>query len=301
MDSGHTHSHGGMITRMSMALIAGIFLNLSFVVVEAVAGLLVHSLSLLSDAGHNLSDVAGMGISLLAFRLSRVKANERFTYGYQKTTILAALFNVMILVVAVVGIGIAAYDRILHPVVVPGDVVALVAAIGILVNGGTALVLMKDSKSELNMKGAYLHMASDALISFAVVISGLVMAFTGWWIVDPVVSLALIVLVLVASWRLLTDSLRLSLDGVPTSINIGKVEAAVKKVDGVKGIHHVHIWAMSTTQNALTAHVVIDPGADFQEAGKIRGELKHIMEHLNIQHSTFELESGSGDCRGKNC
>ncbi|HUX85098.1 MAG TPA: cation diffusion facilitator family transporter, partial [Chitinophagaceae bacterium] len=224
-----------------------------------------------------------------------------FTYGYQKTTILAALFNVMILLVAVVGIGIAAYDRIRHPVAVRGGMVALIAGIGILVNGGTALILMKDSHRELNLKGAYLHMASDALVSLGVVVAGLVMAYTGWWFLDPVVSLALILLVLTASWRLLTDSLRLSLDGVPSNINLQKVEAAVKKVEGVKEIHHVHVWAMSTTQNALTAHVVIDPGADFQEAGKIRGELKHAMEHLNIQHSTFEMESGSEDCRGKNC
>jgi cobalt-zinc-cadmium efflux system protein len=297
----HQHHQGSLITHMSRSLIAGIGLNLLFVAIETVSGILIHSLALLSDAGHNLSDVAGMAISLLAFRLSKVKSNENFTYGYQKTTVLAALLNVVILLVAVGGIGFAAFNRLLHPQPVRGNLVALVAAAGILINGGTALLLLKDSHRELNIKGAYLHMVSDAVVSLGVVIAGLLMQYTGWYGLDTVVSIILIVLILISTWRMITDSLRLSLDGVPRNINIQKVEDAARKVEGVRDIHHVHIWAMSTTQNALTAHVVIDPGADLQLAANIRSKLKHAMEHLNIHHSTFEMEAGAADCRSKNC
>lgn len=286
---------------MSRTLVAGIGLNLLFVIVEAVAGFFIHSLALLTDAGHNLSDVAGLALTLLAFRLSRIKSNEKFTYGYQKTTVLVALLNVVILLIAIGSIGVEAVRRLGHPEPVKGGLVAAVAAVGILVNGGTALLFLKDRKKELNMRGAYLHMVSDALISLGVVISGILMLYTGWYWLDTAVSFALMIVILVATWSLLSDSLRLSLDGVPKHIHLQEVEQAALQIEGVKDIHHVHIWAMSTTQNALTAHVVIDRADDLEKAGQIRHRLKHAMEHLNIQHSTFEMENGAGDCEENAC
>jgi len=297
---GH-HHHEPVITGVNRILIIGILLNLLFVIAEALAGFLNHSLALLTDAGHNLGDAAGLALALLAFRLSRIRSNDKFTYGYQKTTVLVALLNTVILLIAIGSIGIEALHRLVHPVQVRGMVVAAVAGAGIFINGGTAWLFARESKKELNMRSAYLHMTADALVSLGVVAAGIVMAYTGWYWMDSLVSFAIMIVILISTWGVLSDSLRLSLDGVPRNIDIQEVERAARNVEGVKDIHHVHIWAMSTTQNALTAHVVIDKTAGLTGAGMILHQLRHTMEHLNIQHSTFEMETGPGDCGEKTC
>src|SRR6478736_811276 len=257
MSEHHHHDHAPQLTSLNRAFIAGIILNLLFVVVEAVAGFYTDSLALLTDAGHNLSDVASLALALLAFKLAKLKPTETFTYGYQKTTILVALANAIILLIAIGGIGWEAAQRIFKPEPTPGFTIAIVAGIGLFINAFTAFLFFRDKEHDLNVKGAYLHMAADALVSLGVVLAGITIAFTGWYWLDTVISFVIIIVIFISTWRLLKDTLRLSLDGVPHNVDLQKVKAAILKIPGVKDVHHLHIWAISTTQNALTAHLVL--------------------------------------------
>lgn len=285
------------LSKVGKTFVAGILLNLSFVGVELVVGFWSNSLALIADAWHNLGDVASLGLSLLAFRLTRIKSNQRFTYGYRKSTILASLANAILLLIAVGVIGYEAVQRLLAPVAAAGGKMAIVAAIGILVNGGTALLFMRDKDKELNMRGAYLHMAADAMVSLGVVVAGLLIMFTGWTWLDPLISLGIMLVIVWGTWSLLRDSLRLSLDGVPVGIDINKIRSLALRIPGVRDIHHIHVWAMDTTTNALTAHVVTDP---LDEAGmiKVKNTLRHELEHLNIQHATLETEMTNCEKQG---
>ena len=278
----------------------GIVLNSAFVVVEAVVGFANHSLSLLTDAGHNLSDVASLALALLAFKLSKIKANNVYTYGYKRSTIVVSLLNAVILVAAV---GIIAYEAILrmgNPQPIPGITVAWVAFAGIAVNGVTAWLFMKDKEKDLNVKGAYMHMAVDAVVSLGVVISGLVIYFTQWYWVDSAVSLIIVVVIITGTWRLLMDSIRLEINGVPKQMDLDKIKAELMNAKGVKDVHHMHVWALSTTENALTAHLVIQPG-EVNNFNQIKHDLRHRLEHLDIQHSTFEPEFAGETCHEKQC
>lgn len=282
------------MARAGKAFVIGIILNLSFVVVELVIGFLSHSLALVADAWHNLGDAASLGLSLLAFGLSKIKSNQRYTYGYRKSTILASLANAILLMIAVGVIGYEAVQRLLAPQPTEGGKMAIVAAIGILVNGFTAWLFMKDKDKELNMRGAYLHMASDAIVSLGVVFAGIIIVYTGWTWVDPLISLAIMLIIVLGTWNLLKDSIRLSMDGVPAGIDLEKVRSVALKIPGIKDIHHIHIWAMSTTTNALTAHLVTENNLTDERLTHLKNTLKHDLEHLNIQHVTLETE-------GKNC
>lgn len=287
------------MTRAGKAFVIGIILNVSFVVVELVIGFISHSLSLVADAWHNLGDAASLGLSLLAFRLSKIKSNEHFTYGYRKSTILASLANAILLMIAVGVIGYEAVQRLLAPEPTQGGKMALVAGIGILVNGFTAWLFMKDKDKELNMKGAYLHMASDAVVSLGVVIAGFIILYTGWTWVDPLISLVIMIIIVLGTWNLLKDSLRLSMDGVPAGIDLDKVRTVALRIPGIKDIHHIHIWAMSTTTNALTAHLVTENNLTDDRLTWLKKTLKHDLEHLNIQHVTLETEAKN--CETEDC
>ena len=287
------------MTRAGKAFVIGIVLNVSFVVVELVIGFISHSLSLVADAWHNLGDAASLGLSLLAFRLSKIKSNEHFTYGYRKSTILASLANAILLMIAVGVIGYEAVQRLLAPEPTQGGKMALVAGIGILVNGFTAWLFMKDKDKELNMKGAYLHMASDAVVSLGVVIAGFIILYTGWTWVDPLISLAIMIIIVLGTWNLLKDSLRLSMDGVPAGIDLDQVRTVALRIPGIKDIHHIHIWAMSTTTNALTAHLVTENNLTDDRLTWLKKTLKHDLEHLNIQHVTLETEAKN--CETEDC
>lgn len=293
---GHSHAHGADMSNLNRAFIWGIGLNLTFVVIEAVAGLSIHSLALLTDAGHNLSDVAALALSLMAFRLTKVKADEHFTYGYSKTTILVALVNSVVLLVAIGSIGYEAVQRFIHPEPLNGGIMAMVAAAGIIVNGTTALLFFRDKEHDLNIKGAYLHMAGDALVSLGVVITGIVIIYTQWYWLDSVISFSIMIVILYGTWGLLSDSLRLSLDAVPRTVDIKKLKDSVANIPGVLGIHHIHVWALSTTVNALTAHLVVNESLDSTEEQKLKEKVKHELLHLNIQHATLETERGEGKC-----
>jgi cobalt-zinc-cadmium efflux system protein len=294
------HDHAPKITHLTRAFIIGIILNAAFVVAEVVGGFYTHSLSLLTDAGHNLSDVASLALALLAFKLSGVAKNSKYTYGYKRSTIVVSLLNAIILLAAVVLIAYEAAMRFMHPEPVAGATIAWIAAAGILVNGITAWLFTQGKEKDLNVRGAYLHMAIDAVVSFGVVISGVVIYFTRWFWVDSVVSLIIVFVIIGGTWSLLKDSLRLSLDGIPKELNLEKVKAAILKTKGILDVHHVHIWALSTTENALTAHLVIDQTA-VTSFSHMKEDLRHELLHLDIQHSTFEPEFPVESCSNVQC
>lgn len=289
----HQHSHTINAESLNKAFIIGIVLNLAFVVIEFAAGFWFDSLALLSDAGHNLSDVVSLVLALLAFRLAKVKANERYTYGYKKSTILVSLLNAVILLVAVGAIVIESIHKLSNPAVVPGGAIAWVAGVGVLINAFTAFLFMKDKEKDLNVKGAYLHMAADALVSVGVLVAGIVISRTGWYIIDPIIGLIVAVVILISTWNLLHDSLRLTLDGVPTSIDSQKVVEAIRALPGVNDVHHIHIWAISTTENALTAHIVLKQPEGMQE---VKHLIRHRLEDFGIGHATLEFEVPGEHC-----
>jgi cobalt-zinc-cadmium efflux system protein len=298
--SHHHHDHAPKLTHLTRAFVIGIILNAAFVIAEVVAGLHTHSLSLLTDAGHNLSDVASLALALLAFKLSGAAKNSQYTYGYKRSTIVVSLLNAIILLAAVVIIVYEATMRFIHPEPVMGSTIAWVAFAGILINGITAWLFMKDKEKDLNVKGAYLHMAIDAIVSLGVVISGVIIYFTHWFWVDSVVSLIIAVVIIGGTWNLLKDSLRLALDGIPKELDLEKVKQAILKIKGISEVHHIHIWALSTTENALTAHLVIDQN-DIASFTHIKEDLRHELLHLDIQHCTFEPEFLAESCTTQHC
>lgn len=293
----HDHHHHE-INSLNKAFIIGITLNLIFVVAEFIAGFWFNSLGLLSDAGHNLGDVASLVLAMLAFRLAKVHPTSSYTYGYKKSTVLVSLLNAVILLVAV-GIIIAeSISKLLNPQPVAGDAIAWVAGIGVVINGVTAWLFMKDKEKDLNVKGAYLHMAADALVSIGVVASGLLIARTGWYIVDPIIGLIIAVIIVYSTWGLLRDSIRLSLDGVPSGTNPEEIARLINSVSGVKNVHHLHIWAISTTETALTAHVFINNTLMMES---IKQEIKEKLHLSGIGHATLEFETDNTCCKENVC
>lgn len=300
--SEHHHHHGPVeLTNVNRAFIVGISLNFIFVLIEVFVGLYIHSLSLLSDAGHNLADVGALALSLLAFRLLKVKANDKYTYGYRKTSILTALFNAVILLVSVGAIAYEAIHRLFNPEPLPGYTIAIVAGIGIAINAFTAILFLKDKEKDINIKSAYLHLMSDALVSLGLVVAGIIIHYTNWYWLDPVFSIIIVIIILLGTWRLLKHSLRLSLDGVPPNVDLQEVKNKALKVKGVVEIHHIHIWAISTTENALTAHVVVADNQTMQEIESIKKQLKHEFQHQNIHHVTLETETNITPCEKIEC
>ncbi|MDB5282832.1 MAG: czcD [Bacteroidota bacterium] len=292
----HHHSHTVELSSVSRAFIVGIVLNSLFVIIEVIAGFATNSLSLLTDAGHNLADVAGLGLSLIAFRLAKVKADKEFTYGYSKTTVLVAFVNAVVLLIGVGGVGYEAVLRFITPESTQGIPMAIVAGIGILVNTVSALFFLRDKDKELNMKGAYLHLAMDALVSAGVVIAGIIIYFTHIYWIDSAVSIIIMLVILVSTWNLLKDSFRLSVDAVPRDIEIERVKDEVMKIEGIRDIHHIHVWALSTTVNALTAHIVIPENLASADEQHLKEKVKHELLHHNIQHVTLETERGDLKC-----
>lgn len=306
---GHTHSHGHhhhhdhsvKLTNVNTAFVAGIVLNFAFVVIEVIAGLSIHSLSLLSDAGHNLADVGALALSLLAFKLLKVKGNDKYTYGYRKTSILVALFNAMVLLVSIGAIIYEGIHRFLNPEPLPGLEIAAVAGIGIVINFSSAIFFRRDKDSDLNVKSAYMHLMADALVSLGLVIGGIIIYYTHWFRIDVILSIVVAIVILISTWRLLVDSLRLSLDGVPENVNLSKIKEAALHITGVSGLHHIHVWAISTTENALTAHLVLKQDVTMQQEQEIKKHLKHDLLHLNIQHITLETERDNEACASEAC
>jgi cobalt-zinc-cadmium efflux system protein len=296
-DHSHGHSHAGHShapDNFGFAFAAGVTLNTMFVVAELIFGYAANSLALISDAVHNFSDVIALLLAWGATWLARKQPTEQHTYGYRRASILAALINAGLLLIAVGGIAVEAINRIQEPAAVAGWTVVWVAALGILVNGGTALLFMRGRHGDLNIRGAYLHMAADAGVSFGVVVAAFVIMFTGWQWVDPAISLCIAAVVLVSGWGLARDSVNLALDGVPKGIGLADVKDYLGRLDGVTEVHDLHIWAMSTNETALTAHLVRPGGYDDSFLHQVCAELSH---RFNIQHATLQIEAGSDVCR----
>lgn len=278
--------------------IFSIVLNLLFVAVEAAVGFMENSLSLLSDAGHNLSDVFSLVLVLVAFWLSKVHSTKRYTYGLKKSTILISLLNAIILLVAVGAIVFESVHKFYEPADVNGVAVSWTAFVGIIINGLTVLLLMRGQKSDINVRGAFLHMVADTLVSVGVVVSGIVITATGWNVVDPVVSLVIAAVILVSTWRLLFESLKLSLDGTPEGIDIDEVVGVISGCANVRDVHHVHVWAISTTKNALTCHVVV---GDISAMEQTKDEIRRRLREAGIAHVTLEIEAAGCHCHEHDC
>jgi cobalt-zinc-cadmium efflux system protein len=296
-DHSHAHGHAGHSHApddFGLAFAVGAALNTAFVAVELGFGYVANSLALISDALHNLSDVMALLLAWGAAWLARKRPTKTHTYGYRRASILAALFNAGLLLVAVGGIAVEAIERLRSPAPVAGWTVLLVAALGILVNGGTALLFMRGRHADLNVRGAYLHMAADAAVSFGVVVAAAVIMFTGWLWVDPAVSLGVAAIVLVSGWGLARDSVNLALDGVPKDIELASVQGYLAGLDGVMEVHDLHIWAMSTNETALTAHLVRPGGHDDAFLHQVCEELSH---RFRIHHATLQIETSAETCR----
>ena len=290
-NAGHSHSHTPVITHVNKAFIAGIILNLAYVIVQIVIGLKINSLSLLSDAAHNFLDVAGLALAMIAFKLTKSKSTEKYTYGYKKSSILVSLFNAVILLLSIGAIGYEAIFRFKNPQPIPGTTIAIIAAIGIAINGISAFMFFRDKESDINVKAAFLHLASDALVSMGLVVGGIIIYYTHLFWIDPLLSIIICIVIIVSTWSLLKDSVRLSLDGVPTNVDMQQVKETVLKIAGVKDFHHLHVWAISTTQNAMTGHLVVSSEFTNTQVSKLKQVIKHELEHLNIQHTTLETET----------
>jgi cobalt-zinc-cadmium efflux system protein len=300
MEHDHSHHHhSAELSSVTRSFWIGIILNSAFVVIEFTAGLFTNSLALLSDAGHNLSDVAGLGLSLFAYKISKSKATGKFTYGFNKSTILASLINSVVLLIVVGSIGWEAIHRFMQPQETKGSIVALIAGLGIVINSLSALLFFREKDKDLNIKAAYLHLAIDALVSVTVVIAGLFIVYTGLKWIDPLISLVIMVVVVYSTWGLLKESLYLTLDAVPESVDIEKIRGELLKMSEIKDIHHIHIWAISTTKNAMTAHLVLDDSYNEKQIIEVKHKVRHKLEYFNIQHITLETESQS--CSNEGC
>jgi cobalt-zinc-cadmium efflux system protein len=287
------HNHNENFNR---AFALGIALNIFYIVIEVVYGLLVSSLALIADAGHNLSDVLGLMLAWGATFLAKTLPTRERTYGLRKSTILAALFNAIILLIAVGAISIEAVRRFINPEPVHGTTMMIVAGVGVIINAVTAFLFVRGKGKDINIRGAYLHMAADAGVSVGVVIAGLLIILTGWLWLDPVISLVIVIVITIGTWDLLRDSFLMSVDAVPKNIILKDVENHLRKIEGVKEIHDLHIWAMSTTETALTVHLVMpdsNPGDYF-----LKGICSDLFEKFGIEHSTIQVEK---DVQGANC
>ncbi len=296
----HDHDHGGHAHHRHVHAVApgrafaiATVLNSAFVVIEFGYGFAANSTALMADAGHNLSDVLGLALAWGANRLARAAPTERFTYGLRSTSILAAVANAMLLLLACGAIALEAVERVFQPPAVGSVTVMVVAAAGIVVNGLSALLFVRGSRRDLNIRGAYLHMVADAAVSLGVVVAGAAMALTGWYWLDPAASLAIVVVIVAGTWGLLRESIHLALAGVPPHIDRAAVARYIETLPGVSAVHDLHIWGMSTTETALTVHLVMPAGHPGDET--IDAIAHQLEERFEIHHCTLQIELGTTD------
>jgi len=290
----HSHSgghHHGDPHNHGRAFVIAIVLNTAFVAVEFAYGYMANSTALTADAGHNLSDVLGLLLAWGAAILGRRAPSERYTYGLRSTSILAALANAMFLLVACGAIAWEAIHRFSQPPVVAGLTISLVAGIGIVINGLSAWLFVKGSKGDLNIRGAYLHMAADTAVSLGVAVAGIAMLFTGWYWLDPAISLVIVTVIVIGTWGLLRESVQLALIAVPAHIDVTALETYLRQCQGVSDIHDLHIWGMSTTESALTVHLVMPEG--YPGDAFIDDVMRMLKQRFSIQHSTLQVEQGT--------
>ena len=300
MSNNHNHSNSHQHKNYNKAFGFGIALNVIYIAVEIAYGLLTNSMALIADAGHNLSDVLGLLLAWGAGYLATTAVNNQRTYGLRKSTILAALFNAIILLIAVGAITIESIRKIIRPEPVGGTTMMIVAGIGVIINTATALLFMKGRNSDLNIKAAFLHMAGDAGVSLGVVAAGFLINLTSFYLLDPIISLLIVIVIMIGTWGLLKESFHLSMDAVPKNINLEEVKNYLESLEWVKEVHDLHIWAMSTTETALTAHLVI-PGEQ-KEAMFLEKVCRELYDKFDIDHPTIQIEKNpqSANCAKDN-
>ena len=292
MSGAHDHGHSHAPADFNSAFAIGIALNIAFVAIEAWYGWKVNSLALLADAGHNLSDVAGLVLAWGGALAGRLRPTARHTYGWQRASILAAFFNALLLLVAMGSLAWEAVSRLGKPEATQGWTIIAVAGVGIVINTATALLFMRGRKGDLNIRGAFLHMAGDALVSLSVVIGGALYLWQGWAWIDPVMSLVIAVLIVAGTWSLFKQSLHMLFDGVPEQLDLARVRKLLLELPGVDGVHDLHVWAMGTSQIALTAHVVVNARGTDNDAVLQNAE-HELHEHFEIRHVTLQVESAA--------
>ena len=287
----HGHAHADPATLTGRAFAISVGLNATFVAIELAAGCLAGSVALVADAAHNLGDVLGLAFAWGAARLAKRKPCERWTYGMRRSTILASLANAILLLVGVGAVSWEAIGRLHTPATPQTTPMIVVAAIGVLVNGGSALLFLRGQQKDANVRGAFLHLVADAAVSVGVVLAAIVLRFTGWTWVDPVASLVVSAVILVGTWSLLKDASSLALDGVPRGIATSEVRAYLEGLPNVTGVHDLHTWALSTTETALTGHLEMGPGA---HSATFLADVQHELEHrFDIGHTTLQLETAA--------
>jgi len=292
MSHNHNHHHHE-INNYNRSFGIGIALNVIFVIIEVSYGLLADSLALIADAGHNLSDVMSLLLAWGAYYLSKKRSTKKRTYGLRKVTIMASLLSAVLLFVALGGIAWESLERLSSPQPVDGLIIIVVAAIGVCINTATALLFVKGQKHDLNIRAAYLHMAADAAISLGVVIAGIAILMTGWLWLDPFISLFIVVVILFSTWSLLRDSIDLSIDAVPQGIDVSEVKEYLLNLTNVSDLHDLHIWALSTTENALTVHLVTTDALIYNHF--VQEIQEHLHHQFNIDHATIQVEKYEND------
>jgi cobalt-zinc-cadmium efflux system protein len=288
-----THDHGPYDSNSDRAFAIGVTLNLLFVLVETGFGTITGSLALIADAGHNFSDVIGLVLAWSASVLARKAATEKRTYGFRRATIMASFISAVLLLVALGAIAWEAVGRLLNPAPVKGLVVIIVAVIGVAINTITAALFLSGRKKDLNIRGAFLHMAADAGVSLGVVVAGIAIVLKGWFWIDPAISLVIVAVILVGTWKLLKNSLNLTLDAVPEGVDIAGIKSYLAGLEHVVRIHDLHVWALSTTEVALTVHLVTtDESLDMDKLGALQ---RHLHDRFGIAHATIQVEKESVD------
>ncbi len=285
----HSHNHHHKINNYNRSFAIGITLNVIFVIIEVTYGLFADSLALIADAGHNLSDVMSLLLAWGASYLATKHPTHTRTYGLRKVTIMASFLSAVLLFVALGGIAWESLERLSSPQPVNGIIIIVVAAIGVVINTATVLLFVKGQKHDLNIRAAYLHMAADAAISLGVVIAGIAIMLTGWLWLDPAISLGIAVIILFGTWHLLKDSIDLSIDAVPQGIDVSHIQSYLSGLENVSDIHDLHVWALSTTETALTVHLVTN--CEFIDNCFLQEVQKHLHHHFNIGHTTIQIEN----------
>lgn len=296
MSQDHLH----IKSNYNKAFLIGIILNVAYIIVEAFAGFFINSMALIADAGHNLSDVLGLILAWGAAYLASKSPTSERTYGMRKSTILAALFNSILLFIAVGAITVESIRKFLFPANVEGSVMMIVAGVGVIINGITAMLFFKGRNNDLNIKGTFLHMASDAAVSLGVVAAGFLISITGYLWIDPAMSIIIVVVISIGTWSLLKESFYLSMDAVPKGIKISEVKKYLESIEGVVEVHDLHIWGMSTTETALTGHLVIPD--NIVEDHFLKKICKDLHDKFGIEHPTIQIEKSaqSSNCASEN-
>jgi len=295
MAHNHNHTPSALTaTDINRSFIIGIGLNVVYVLVEVAYGFQQNSTALLSDAVHNIGDISGLILAFVAFKLLKVKPTSTFTYGLKKGSIVASFINSVLLAFAIGAIAWEGVHKIMNPSPLSGTIIMWVAGIGVIINFISALLFKKNQKSDLNLKAAYWHLMADALVSLGVVVSGILIHYFDWYVLDGITAIIIAFVVLFSTWRLFKDSTISILDGVPASIDSGEIKEHLMAVKGVKDVHHIHIWGLSTNENSITAHIQIE---DTEKLPEIKTELKEELEEHNIKHSTLEFELASEECK----